>query len=118
MGGPRGRRGHGRGPAAGPAAPAATSESTALLWMRLRASLVRLGAHILDGLVLRRARQTAIAQPPIRDAKVRRDVAHGIEGAIVRHDLEDVAGPRGAEPDAGGNRDAQVAPVLHADRWR
>ena len=47
------------------------------------------------------------------DAEAGRDVADGIEGAVVRDDLDDVAGARGGQPHPGGHRDAEVAPVAH-----
>ena len=40
-------------------------------------------------------------------------VADRVERAIVRDDLDQVAGPGAAEPHSRAHRDAQVAPVLH-----
>src|SRR5207237_576697 len=96
------------------AAPPAPPASAALrrlgrrLWLRLD-----------DGRNGRRRRQTgetAIREPPERDAKARRHVADRVEGPVVGDDLERVTGLRRAEPDAGRHRDPEIAPVLDADR--
>ncbi len=48
------------------------------------------------------------------DAERRGHVAHGVERAIVRHDLEYVPRTRAGEPHARAHRDAKVAPVADA----
>ena len=52
------------------------------------------------------------------DAEAGGDVAHRVERAVVGDELDDVARARRGQPDAGGHRDAQVAPVADADRRR
>src|SRR5262252_2436830 len=62
--------------------------------------------------------EALMRESPERDAEARRDVADRVEGTVVADDLDDVTGPSARQPDAGGDGDAQVAPVTHADRWR
>src|SRR6266478_4888763 len=53
-----------------------------------------------------------------RDAEAGRDVADGVEGTVVRYDLNHVARARGGQPHSGGHRDAEVAPVAHSHGGR
>jgi hypothetical protein len=46
------------------------------------------------------------------DAQAGCDVADGVEGVIVGDDLDAVAGTGVAQPDSGGDTDAQVTPIL------
>src|SRR5438874_2288233 len=61
----------------------------------------------------RGAGDRAGGEPVERDAERRRDVTDGVEGAVVRHDLEHVARTGRGEPHARAHRDAEVAPVAH-----
>jgi len=65
-----------------------------------------------------RPRDGAIGEPAEADPQAGRHVAHRVEGLVVGDDLELVARPRRREPDAGRDRDAEVAPVAHAHRRR
>src|SRR5262249_14282273 len=53
-----------------------------------------------------------------RDAEPRRCVPDRVEGPVVRHDLDPIAGTRAAEPHAGVHRDPEIAPIGHARRGR
>ena len=46
------------------------------------------------------------------------DVAHRVEGAVVRHDLEYVARARPGEPHTRAHGDPEIAPVADAGGWR
>src|SRR5947209_19238313 len=61
----------------------------------------------------RRAGERAIGEPAERDAEGSRHVAHGVEGAVIRHDLQHVARARGGQPHTRAHRDTEVAPVFH-----
>src|SRR5262245_48720712 len=83
-------------------APAPPATRTALL------RLWRLG---------RRFHAAALMQETTIDDPARcRGIADCVEGAVVGHDLEHVAGSRLPEPASGRDRDPQVAPVAHAER--
>ena len=48
--------------------------------------------------------------------EARRDVPHRVERLVIGDDLYHVAWSRRRQPDSRGDRDAEVAPVAHADR--
>ena len=52
------------------------------------------------------------------NAERRGDVAHRVEGAVVRHDLEYVARARPGEPHTRAHGDPEIAPVADAGGWR
>src|SRR3989449_5934584 len=61
----------------------------------------------------RRAGERAVGEPAERYAKATRHIAHGVEGAVIRHDLQHVARARGGQPHTRAHRDTEVAPVFH-----
>ena len=69
-------------------------------------------------IVARQVGQSPEGQSPEDDAEAGRHVTHRIEGSIVRHDVDAVAGPCLAEPEAGCHGDPEIAPVLDADGRR
>jgi hypothetical protein len=66
----------------------------------------------------RHAEQAAIRQAVKGHAEAGRDVADGVERAIVGDDLDDVVGTGAGQPHPGRNGDPQVAPVADADGRR
>src|SRR5439155_700589 len=92
-----------------PPAPAAAPPAAPARLPDLRRFLRRLDA---------RTRERAVGEPVEADPQAGRHVAHRVERLVVGDDLEQVTRPRRRQPDAGGDRDAQVAPVAHAGRRR
>ena len=78
----------------------------------------RFGHHLGEAFTGAHAGQAPERQPLKRDAQARRDVTDRVERAIIGHELDHVACARGGEPHAGGDGDAQIAPVPHADGRR
>src|SRR5882724_867082 len=68
--------------------------------------------------LVRRAGERAGREPAEGDAEPRGHVAHRVEGAIIGHDLEHVAGPRRSQPRASAHRYAEITPVPHAGGGR
>ena len=60
--------------------------------------------------------EAAVGQALERDPQAGGHVSHGVERPVVRHDLDEIAGPRGGQPDPRGDRDAEIAPVADARR--
>ena len=98
----RGVRG---GRSASPAAPPAARARRIARRRTLRHD-GRLGRLLLD--------EAAVGQALERDPQAGGHVSDGVERPVVRHDLDEIAGPRGGQPDPRGDRDAQVAPVADA----
>src|SRR6185503_15302997 len=106
----RSRRGHVARPRSRPAAPPPAASPAAPPAAR------RAGRLFGDWHIPQDARHEAVRHAPERHAEARRDVTDGVERLVVGDDVDLVARPRPGEPDAGGDGDAEVAPVADPDR--
>jgi len=76
------------------------------------------GPRLLGQRLDARTRERAEREPVEAYPQAGRHVAHRVERLVVGDDLEQVTRPRLREPDASVDRDAEIAPVAHADRRR